>query len=203
MAGRELISKVADYDDRKYFQSMRTVAIVVVCVALWACGAPRENQSFSRVGAQEGDKTPDVHPEAIGDYLCTVAEKASIESSHLEDSGPPKAVLNDQLPTRFMVRISAETINGRSSLRLIELPYDGPHRDPSEWQTPNSVLHSPYFGNGERFRSTDEYDAGSFVLHPTIHTGPDGDFSFYHSGFEAAGGEDSILSIRWGRCKKA
>ena len=46
-------------------------------------------------------------------------------------------------------------------------------------------------------------DEGFFVLGPTVHSGVDGDLSFYHSGFEWAGGEDRFLSIRWGRCKKS
>lgn len=135
-----------------------------------------------------------------GDYICTVTEKASIASIHLEDAGPPKAIVDDQLPTRFKLRIARSGQFG-DKFRLIEVPYNGDDRDLTDWHTTNSVLHGPYVGNGKSFLGTGDNANAFFVLGPTIHSNDDGVLAFYHSGFEWAGGEDTKLSIRWGRCK--
>lgn len=136
--------------------------------------------------------------ETIADeYICTVAEKASIASIHLEGAGPPKAMVDDRLPTRFKIRITGEG----EQFRLEEIPYGGTDRDPMEWHTGNSILHSSYMGDGNNFSATGGDKEAFFVIGPTIHTSKDGVISFYHSGFEWAGGEDTNLSIRWGRCK--
>ena len=133
-----------------------------------------------------------------GDYLCTVAEKASITSIHLEDADPPFAGVDDQLPTRFRMRITQED-EGDYSYRMIEIPYDGDDRDPRTWHTENSILHSAYLGNGIEFSAI---EGQSFLsIHPTVHDNSDGDISFYHAGFEYPGGEDTELSVRWGRCR--
>ena len=134
-----------------------------------------------------------------GQYVCTVAEKASIQSLHLEGANSPVAVAQNNLAYKFLIAISETE---QAEMQLIELPYNGPGADPTEWQTQNSILHIPYLGDGQTFKSTDSDDLGSFVLGPTVHTSPSGDLAFYHSGFEWAGGEDTHLSIRWGRCRK-
>lgn len=141
--------------------------------------------------------------QAIGEYLCTVAEKASIASIHLEGAGPPVASSENGLTTKFKIGIREHLGGGKSRLQLIELPYDGPDRDRYEWHTKNSVIHTPYIGDGANFESTDAGEEGFFVLGPTIHSSADGDLAFYHSGFEWAGGEDTALSVRWGRCKRS
>ena len=137
----------------------------------------------------------------VGDYLCTVAEKASIESIHLEGADPPKATKNFRVPARFKMRITQEK-DKKWEFRLVELPYEGADRDPTEWHTRNSVLHSPYVGNGERFSATEKDTEGFFIFGRTVHTNDDGAYSFYHTGFEWPGGVDTNLSVRWGRCKQ-
>ena len=155
-----------------------------------------------RASLDEGDGAPSVNTQAIGEYLCTVAEKSSIASSHMEGAGPPEAVIDNQLPTKFRVGITKEDVDDGSTLRLLELPYDGLNRDSYEWHTPNSIIHTAHVGDGTRFSSSDAEAEGFFVLAPTMHSNADGDLAFYHSGFEWAGGEDTLLSVRWGRCKR-
>ena len=137
----------------------------------------------------------------VGDYLCTVAEKASIESLHLEGAGPPKAFIDDTLPTRFKIRISLNK-STEHEFRLIELPYYHADRDPTEWHTSNSILHSTYIGNEGSFLSTEKNAEAFFVFEKTVHISDDGAYQFYHAGFEWRGSEDTNLSARWGRCKQ-
>ena len=85
--------------------------------------------------------------------------------------------------------------------RLLEIQYDGPDRDDSVWHTENSVLHGEYRGDGNLFVAFKDQAFFSFGK-ATAHKNSDGDFEFYHSGFEYPGGEDTKLSVRWGRCKK-
>ena len=144
-----------------------------------------------------------LNTKTVGEYLCTVAEKASIESNHTEGAGPPAAVAYDTPATRFRIGISKVQSGGQQRLQLDELPFDGAGRDTTDWHTPNSVLHAPYLGDGQSFHATEEDAEAFFVLGgPTVHSNADGNLSFYHSGFEWAGGEDTYLSVRWGRCKK-
>ncbi|VWX60994.1 hypothetical protein [Sphingorhabdus sp. 109] len=138
-------------------------------------------------------------PDLVGNYLCTIVEKASIATTHLEGAPPPKAFIDDQLPTRFGLRITSDDENP-ATYKMAEIRYQGPDLDPIEWHTENSVLHSVYVGDGVTFKAS---DSEAFVtFHATVHSNEDGDFSFHHAGFEWAGGEDGHLSIRWGRCKK-
>lgn len=181
---------------------MRMLIALLISVALSGCDKSMKPTADSLTAISEAEKTLPNSFEMVGRYLCTVAEKASIESLHLEDSGPPTAVSQRNVATRFRIEISEREDGQSDKLSLVELTYDGPDRDPTEWQTRNSVLHSPYVGRGSGFRSTDAEAEGFFVLGPTVHSNADGDFAFYHSGFEWAGGEDTYLSIRWGRCKK-
>jgi len=139
------------------------------------------------------------HP-FVGDYLCTVSEKASISSTHLENAGPPTAVIDKHLPTRFRMRISPVK-HPKGKFQLTEINYKGTDFDQMSWHTIKSIFHGPYFGDGSRFVANDETD-GVFSISQTRHANKDGDLSFYHSGFEWAGGDDTRLSIRWGRCKR-
>lgn len=82
--------------------------------------------------------------------------------------------------------------------RLVEIAYDGPDRDPYQWEDENSVLHSAYSGDGRRFRAVDS-DAFFRMARRPNETGY---FEFYHSGFEHPGGEETNLSVRWGQCRK-
>lgn len=177
---------------------LRLTAILPLSL-LAACDAaqPVATVELQRPTAAAQDSAPD-RPSA-GDYRCTVAEKASIESNHTEGSPPPVAVIEQRLPTRFLIRIAAGPDN---ALLLTELPYDGADRDQREWHTPSSVIHGTYSWSGDSFRSDEDGEEAFFALHPTVHSNADGDLSFYHSGFEWAGGEDTYLSIRWGRCRK-
>lgn len=140
-----------------------------------------------------------VTPLEPGEYLCTVAQKTAIAQTHLEGGPPPTAMIDNTSPTRFPIAVS---VTEEGDYRLVELPYDGPDRDQSEWHTEMSVLHGEYRGDGERFRSTGEWEQGFFVIHRTLHSNADGDLGFHHAGFEWAGGEDHSLSSRWGRCRK-
>jgi hypothetical protein len=151
-------------------------------------------------------ETDILHPDQlhmVGEYLCTVSEKASIARQHLEDAAPPAAVSQNGISTKFRIGISEQENEGETGLQLVELPYGGPDRDPYEWHTQDSVIHNPYVGDGRRFLSSDKEAEGFFVLGPTMQSNADGDLEFYQSGFEWAGGEDTLLSVRWGRCKRA
>ncbi len=140
-----------------------------------------------------------VRPIPAGIYLCTVLERAGIGSIHIEGSGPPEAFATKAPPTRFKIQIKPNR-NRAKPYRAIEVAYDGPDRDQAEWEDANSVLHSVYLGNGEDFYAV---DGPAFLsLYRTYPGNPDGDIGFYHSGFESPGGEDTNLSVRWGRCRK-
>ena len=175
---------------------------LLISMAVSGCDNNMKATGGSLPAISEAEKTLPKSFEMVGRYLCTVAEKASIESSHLDEAGSPAAVSQRNVATRFKIEISERDDGQSDKLSLVELPYDGPDRDPTEWQTRNSVLHSSYVERGSGFQSTDVEAEGFFVLGPTVHSNADGDFAFYHSGFEWAGGEDTYLSIRWGRCKK-
>ena len=178
---------------------MRIVVTFAYCALLAGCdAAPAGPAAMVKLSAAT-ETVEAAGPDLVGDYLCTVAEKASIEGNHTEYSPPPKAVIEDRLPTRFRIRIANEE---RQGLRVIELPYQGADRDGTEWHTENSVIHSPYSWNGTSFSSTEKGSEAFFVLGPTVHSSDDGNLAFHHSGFEWAGGEDNFLSIRWGRCRK-
>jgi hypothetical protein len=183
--------------------AMRSVLAFGICATIAGCDAPSEPRLASEKGAFDGAGARIADVRMVGEYLCTVAEKASIESLHLEGAGPPTAVVDDRLPTRFRLGISEGKGANAQELRLVELPYEGADRDPTEWHTANTVLHSAYVGDGRSFISTERDAEDFFVLGPTVHSSVDGDLAFYHSGFEWAGGEDAFLSIRWGRCKKS
>lgn len=134
-----------------------------------------------------------------GTYLCTVSEKAGITSQHREGAGPPSAIKYDDSVTRFKMQISPINLE-QFQFRLIELPYDGGDRDKAEWHTEHSVLHGEYRGDGNSFVASK--DQAFFAFGKTDHKNSDGNFEFYHAGFEYPGGEDTKLSARWGRCKK-
>jgi hypothetical protein len=77
----------------------------------------------------------------------------------------------------------------------IETPYSGADRDPCEWHTANSVLHSAYVSeDGQDFVATEDR---AFLRITVLR---DGALRFYHSGFDYPGGEDTNLSVRWGTC---
>ena len=134
-----------------------------------------------------------------GTYLCTVSEKAGIASQHREGAGPPFAMKYDPPLTRFKMQITPVNVK-EFRFRLAELHYEGEDRDGAEWHTENSVLHGEYQGDGNSF--TASKDQAFFAFGKTDHKNSDGDFEFYHAGFEYPGGEDTKLSTRWGRCKK-
>ena len=96
------------------------------------------------------------------------------------------------------MRISRDGTD-KTQFRMVELPYLESDRNPVDWHTQNSVLHSPYVGNGIEFSALEDQAFVSF--HKTVYKNEDGDMSFYHAGFAWAGGEDSFLLARWGRCK--
>ena len=134
-----------------------------------------------------------------GTYLCTVAEKAGIGSIHLVGSGPPAAFVREGPPTRFKMRIEPNR-NRAKPYRLIEIPYEGSDRDQTTWEDENSVLHSAYLGNSTEFYAVD--GPAFLTLFGTPPGNSDGDVGFYHAGFEHPRGEDTKLSVRWGRCRK-
>lgn len=177
---------------------MRIIAIFFICMVTLGCSSPPATATAEKSRALASGEAATVDAGMIGEYLCTVAEKASIERLHLEGSGPPAASIDTRASTRFKVRISQ--IDERT-MRLTELPYDGADRDRIEWHTQNSVIHQTYSGDGKSFSSTEKDAEAFFVIGSTVHSNPDGNLEFYHSGFEWAGGEDTSLSIRWGRCK--
>lgn len=134
-----------------------------------------------------------------GDYLCTVAEKAGIASIHLEGASPPEAYVEEDLPTRFLIRI-ADSDNAAGAHSLVELPYGGPDLDQRDYGTPFSVIHETYYGDGVEFAALQA--PSYFSLFETVHGNADGDLAFYHLGFEYPGGEDTELAVRWGRCRR-
>ncbi len=134
-----------------------------------------------------------------GTYLCTVSAKAGIAGLHLERAGPPSAWKYEGPATRFKMQITPIDLKA-FKFSLKELEYTGEDRDPGEWQDENSVLHGEYQGDGNSFVALE--DQAFFSFGTTRHKNSDGDFEFYHSGFEYPGGEDTNLSVRWGRCKK-
>ncbi|MEP0190586.1 MAG: hypothetical protein ABJP70_08185 [Erythrobacter sp.] len=181
---------------------MRSAIIFFMLAALCGCEGSSTPRTDSEKDVAEAGMGRPNSVDMIGHYLCTVAEKASIESLHLEGSAPPNAVSQSNVGTKFRIHIFEHDDDQGNGQKLIELPYDGPGRDPTLWQTQNSVLHSPYAGVDGSFQSTDAETKGVFILAPTVHSGADGELSFHHSGFEWLGGEDNFLSIRWGRCKE-
>ncbi|QLC21225.1 hypothetical protein HFP51_02895 [Parasphingopyxis sp. CP4] len=137
--------------------------------------------------------------EIVGEYLCTISARAGIASFHFEDADPPEAFVDNELPSRFRMRITGDT-DGAQQYRAFEIEYDGEDRVPQQWHTNNSILHSTYLGDGALFHATE--DPAFFTLQRTMHSNRDGSLSFYHTGFEYMGGEDTHLSVRWGRCRK-
>ena len=136
--------------------------------------------------------------DIVGDYICTISEEAGIASSHVANSGPPKAFSVNSNSWKFKMRITQE-VGKMPQYRMIELPYTAPDRNQVEWHTENSVLHSPYIGDGIEFVALE--DQGFVRFHKTIHQNEHGNMSFNHAGFAWAGGEDGRLLARWGRCK--
>lgn len=177
---------------------LRLTAILLLSL-LAACDAPQPVATVELQRPAIAEQPGAADRPSTGDYRCTVAEKASIESNHTEGSAPPVAVIEERMPTRFTIRIAAGPDN---ALQLTELPYDGADRDQREWHTPSSVIHGTYSWSGDSFRSDEDDEEAFFALRPTVHSNVDGNLSFYHSGFEWAGGEDTYLSIRWGRCRR-
>jgi hypothetical protein len=134
----------------------------------------------------------------LGNYICTMSENAGIASSHMEGSGPPKSFSESGLTWKFMLRVDRDEIN-KSQYRMIELPYSGPDREIRDWHSSNSILHSPYFGDGYRF--TAGQDQGFIHFFNTMKERKGGNMEIYHAGEAWAGGEDHVLLARWGRCK--
>ena len=158
---------------------------------------PFENGHLETTSLSE-DKDWVAPQDITGDYICTMTENAGVASNHTEGSGPPKAFSDSSTSWKFKLRVSRER-EDKSKYRMIELPYSGLDREPRDWHTDNSVLHSPYIGDGIEFSALQDQ---AFVrFHKTVHKNETGDMSFYHSGFAWAGGEDSFLLTRWGRCK--
>jgi len=150
--------------------------------------------------SQQARPTPaPVKPISAGVYLCTVLERAGIGSIHLEGAGPPEAFASKAPPTRFKIQIKPNRHRAKP-FRVTEIAYDGPDRDQAEWEDANSVLHSVYLGNGQVYYAV--HGPALLSLYRTYPGNTDGDIEFYHSGFESPGGEDTNLSVRWGRCRK-
>lgn len=174
----------------------------LIFFALVSCSQPNleiENEKPKvKAAVVSTDENAPLVNVIIGDYLCTISENAGISSAHTESSGPPKAFSKSSTSWKFKMRVSYENEDD-ALYRMVEVPYSGSDRDPREWHTQNSVLHSPYIGNGVEFSALEGQAFVSF--HKTIHNNKDGDMSFYHAGFAWAGGEDSFLLARWGRCK--
>lgn len=99
--------------------------------------------------------------------------------------------------TRFKMRIAPEPERPKR-YRLIEIAYNGPDRDDTEWEDENSVLHSRYIGDGSLFHAID----GPDFFEMARGADQNGNQEFYHAGFEHPGGEDTNLSVRWGQCRK-
>jgi hypothetical protein len=139
-----------------------------------------------------------VKPSLAGVFLCTTAARAGIRSLHFESAGPPTGFVDKDVPTKFKMRIKPNADQAKPYL-LDEVKYEGGDRDPYEWQDEHSVLHGSYIGDGEEFSAV---NGPAFLsLYRTKPTS-DGDFAYYHAGYEIAGGEDTNLVARWGRCKK-
>ena len=168
----------------------------VNCMVKWA----KQNGVSVGLTSQPVKPQPLTRPRkvvAAGVYLCTVAQKAGLARIHLEGAGGPSGFIEDKVPTRFKMRITPVPKRPKR-FRLVEIAYDGADRDPYEWEDENSVLHSTYLGDGSRFHAVDS--EAFFVMARS----PDevGDFEFYHAGFEHPGGEETNLSVRWGKCRK-
>ena len=151
--------------------------------------------AIAMVGAHPGHAQKSI----AGVYLCTVAEKAGIGSIHSDDAGGHSAFVDDRQPTRFKMRITPKP-KGAKRYRLIEIAYDGSDRDTMETEDANSVLHSVYLGDGNVFNATD--GPAFLTFGETGFPNSDGNFVFYHAGFEHPGGVDTNLAVRWGRCRR-
>lgn len=127
-----------------------------------------------------------------GEYICRVQQRAGIGRTHLEDDPGPVAFVDEEPAYRFGIRVSAEG----AQQRIIEVPYDGPDRSRSEWHTPNSTLHAAYVGSNGELRAAE--DLG--FLNVGVLDERSRRVWFYHSAFEYAGGEDVVLSSRYGVC---
>lgn len=135
-------------------------------------------------------------PPFAGMYLCTVSQKAGIGRTHLENDPGPEAFVSPA-GNRFRIQVVRE----RDGHTIREIRYSGPDRDPAEWHTPNSVLHSDYFGvDGEDDTIAALQDQG-FLRFGYLNR-QDGSLWFYHAGFEYPGGEDTVLSVRYGVCER-
>ena len=182
---------------------MRIIAAFALCAVLLGCDIGSSSAVAVKTGPSEPAAASNSGEEMIGEYLCTVVERASIERLHTEDAGPPEAsvepMFGSQPPTRFKIGISR---GAGQVLQLIELPYSGADRDLTEWHTPNSVIHNSYKGIGGSFSPTENGPGGVFVLGEAAAPHVSRDRQLCPSGFGWAGGEDTVLAIRWGRCKK-
>lgn len=127
---------------------------------------------------------------SVGSYVCSVEQKASIASTHLEGAGPPLASTDTQA-YRFRIVVAADA--GR--LRIVEAPYTGADASPYQWEDENSTLHAAYLGDGRAFA---EEEGPGFLNFGRNRWGPG--LQFYHAGYEYGGGEDQSLSVRWGSC---
>lgn len=125
-----------------------------------------------------------------GTYICTVEQRASISTTHLEGAGPPEANIHTA-QYRFRMQVTQNS----GSFRIVEVPYDGPDQSRMQWEDDNSTFHGAYVGDGRAFHSE---DGPGFLNFNRDRWGPA--LQFYHSGYEYAGGEDQHLSVRWGRC---
>jgi hypothetical protein len=178
-------------------------ATLCFSMALAGCDSPTKASVMVADRSETSEAIEHSDDELIGEYLCTVARRAALERIHVEDAGPPEAttepLFGSRPPTRFRIGISR---GEGATLHLTELRYAGTDRDQTEWHTPNSVIHSRYSGSGGSFTSAPEDPEAFFVLGSPVGSHADGNREFYHSGFAWAGGEDSVVSVRWGRCKK-
>lgn len=135
------------------------------------------------------------HP-FVGRYICTVTQKAGIGATHLESAPGPRAFIVNA-GNRFRIGVSAE----RDGFVVRELPYDGADRDQAEWHTPNSVLHSDYYGDAGEDDNISALTDQGFLRFDWADRAT-GALWFYHAGFEYPGGEDANLSVRFGRCER-
>jgi hypothetical protein len=126
----------------------------------------------------------------VGTYLCTVEKRTGVSMTHLEGSPPPEVFVDALGKVKFRLKVE----RGPGYV-VTELPYDGPDASRMTWHTENAILHSPYLGDGWQFAAQD--DQAFLRMHKSLEPNA---VWFWHSGFEYAGGEDTHLTVRWGRC---
>lgn len=129
----------------------------------------------------------------VGEYACTVHEKAGVASIHLEDADPPKAYLEHEIQSTFGLKIE-KIPDEELSYEVTETEDSGDNPDRTVYHTQHSLLHSAYHGDGSDFTAIEDH---AFLR---LYRRRNGGLYFYHAGFEYPGGEDVRLSVRYGEC---